>query len=102
MVVTAEIEITDGNTVERAHPQIIATADGGNSHPVDIYDGAKRIRLTGVSGDQRQIRFEVLPSLEVESQQPVTASVSTKPFIWILWVSCVLTTVGCLVAIRKK
>lgn len=102
MVVTAEIEITDGNTVERAHPQIIATADGGNSHPVDIYDGAKRIRLTGVSGDQRQIRFEVLPSLEVESQQPVTASVSTKPFIWILWVSCVLTTVGCLIAIRKK
>lgn len=100
-IVTADIAVTDGETVEHVQPQIFATADGGTSTPIDIMGGKKRIRLTGVSGDRRMARLELLPSREEESMQPVTASVSTKPFIWVLWLGTITLTVGTLVAIKK-
>ena len=100
-LVTADIAVTDGETVEHARPAILATADGGTSSPIEVFSGKKRIRLTGISGDDRMARLEVLPSIEEESMQPVTASVSTKPYIWLLWLGTVVVTVGTLVAIKK-
>jgi cytochrome c-type biogenesis protein CcmF len=32
---------------------------------------------------------------------PVTASVSTKSYIWLLWLSCLLVVLGSLLAARK-
>ena len=51
--VTADVAITDGETVEHAAPVILATDTGGKSEPVSVMDGRKRLRLTGVSGDQK-------------------------------------------------
>ena len=64
-------------------------------------DGKFRIRLTGVSADERDIRLEILPSLAEEMAMPVTASISTKPGISLLWLACVLVTIGGLVAARQ-
>lgn len=100
MLVTATIAVTDGETVEHAQPTIIATRDGGTSTPVPVFGGQKRIRLTGISGNDSQARLEILPSAEEEAQIAVTASVSTKPFIYLLWIGAVAASLGCFLAMR--
>ncbi|MBQ1875493.1 MAG: cytochrome c biogenesis protein CcsA [Selenomonas sp.] len=101
MLVTAEIAITDGQTVERYYPTILATMDGGTSQPIPIYDGKKRIRLTGIAENNSAARIEILPSVEEEAGQPITAHVSTKPFIWLLWLSSIMVVAGSLIAVKK-
>ena len=101
MLVKAVIAVTDGDMIERVEPTIKATSDGGTSQPVDVFDGKKRLRLTGVSADQKQVRLEILPSLETETQQAITASISVKPFIWLLWLGSILVCVGTLLASKR-
>ena len=95
-LVTAQIALTDGEEVDDAAPTILATETGGTSQPIEVMNGKFRIRLTGVSADERDIRIEILPSEAEEASLP--ASVSTKPGISILWLACVLVTVGGLLA----
>ena len=97
-LVTAQIALTDGEEVDDAAPMILATETGGTSQPIEVMNGKFRIRLTGVSADERDIRIEILPSEAEEAALPVPASVSTKPGISILWLACVLVTVGGLLA----
>ena len=97
-LVTAQIALTDGEEVGDAAPSILATETGGTSQPVEVMDGKFRIRLTGVSSDERDVRIEILPSVAEEAALPVAASLSTKPGISILWLACVLVTVGGLLA----
>ena len=97
-LVTAQIAMTDGEEVGEAAPSILATETGGTSQPIDVMDGKFRIRLTGVSADERDVRIEILPSMAEEAALPVAASLSTKPGISILWLACVLVTVGGLLA----
>ena len=97
-LVTAQIALTDGEEVDDAAPTILATETGGTSQPIEVMNGKFRIRLTGVSADKRDIRIEILPSEAEEASLPVSASVSTKPGISILWLACVLVTVGGLLA----
>ena len=101
MRVTADIAVTDGETVEHARPSILATAEGGTSSPIEVMEGRERLRLTAVSGDRRNVRLELMPSLQEELALPVQTSVSVKPVIWLLWLSATLVCAGCLVAIRK-
>lgn len=100
-LVTADVAVTDGETVETAQPSILATERGGTSQPVEVMGGKFRIRLTGVSGDDRDIRLELLPSVDEEAALPVAASVSTKPGISLLWLACVLVVLGGLTAARR-
>lgn len=100
-LVTASIAVTDGEKVEHVQPTILATRDGGTSTPIPVFDGKKRIRLTGISGNDSQARIELLPSAEEEAQVAVTASVSTKPFIYLLWIGAVAVSIGCFLAIRR-
>ena len=97
-LVTAQIALTDGEEVDDAAPTILATETGGTSQPIEVMNGKFRIRLTGISADERDIRIEILPSEAEEASLPVSASVSTKPGISILWLACVLVTVGGLLA----
>ncbi|MBE6100828.1 MAG: cytochrome C biogenesis protein [Selenomonas ruminantium] len=100
--VTAEISVTDGDKVETVQPVIeISPNHTGRSEPVSVLEGAKRARLTGITEDYRKLRLEVLPSLAEAGAVPVTASVSTKPYIWLLWLSCLMVTLGSLLAARK-
>ncbi|SFH89332.1 cytochrome c-type biogenesis protein CcmF [Selenomonas ruminantium] len=101
MLVKAVIAVTDGDTIERVEPAIQATQDGGTSKAVEVFGGQKRIRLTGVAADQKQVRLEILPSIETETQQAITASVSIKPYIWLLWLGSVLVCAGTLTALKK-
>jgi len=95
------ISITDGVKVSTVEPVIKVTAAGGESEAIPFFDGEKRIRLTGISGDESQIRVEILPSLETLSKMPVTATFSSKPFIWLLWLSVISIFVGTLLASFK-
>ena len=97
-LVTAQIALTDGEEVDDAAPTILATETGGTSQPIEVMNGKFRIRLTGVSADERDIRIEILPSEAEEASLPVSASVSTKPGISIRWLAGVLVTVGGLLA----
>ncbi len=100
-LVKVKISITDGEMIEEIEPTIQVTAIGGNSEPVKFFNGSKRLRLTGISGDENKIRVEILPSLETISSMPITATISTKPFIWILWLSAVSIVVGTLISIKR-
>ena len=52
-------------------------------------------------GRIKVIQARILPSIETEMQQAIITSVSTKPYIWVLWLGSVLVCVGTLVALRK-
>ena len=98
---TAAITITDGEVEEVIHPLITVTADGGSSQALEVFNGKRRVRLTGISGDLNKARLEILPTLEKLSSMPITATVSTKPFIWLLWLSVTTICLGTLLAIRN-
>lgn len=98
---TAAITITDGEVSAVIHPLIVVTPDGGSSQALEVFNGQRRVRLTGISGDLQKARLEILPTLDKLSAMPVTATISTKPFIWLLWLSVALICFGTLLAIRK-
>lgn len=98
---TASITITDGEIEEVIHPLITVTADGGTSKAIEVLDGKRRVRLTGISGDLDKARLEILPTLEKISSMPITATVTTKPLIWLLWLSVTAICIGTLIAIKR-
>ena len=102
MEMAAVLSVTDGTQVEHPEVRMVMDAAGTHSPVTEILGGAYRLRLTGIAEDQRRIRIELMPSAEEEAMQPVTASVSTKPFIWGLWISAVLVVAGCLAAVRLR
>ena len=101
ILVTARVGVTDGNTIEEAQLQLTATKDGGTSKPVEVFDGQRRLRLTGITQNGRQIRVESMPSLEAELSQPIMTSISVKPCIWLLWMGAVLVCAGTLWASKN-
>ena len=98
---TATITITDGEIVEAIHPTITVTPDGGTSQAIEVFKGQRRVRLTGISGDLQKARLEILPTIEKLSNMPITATVTTKPYIWLLWLSVTTICFGTLFAIKK-
>jgi len=98
---TAVITITDGEVEEVIHPTIIVTPDGGSSQAMEVFNGKRRVRLTGISGDLEKARLEILPTLEKISSMPITATISTKPFIWLLWLSVMTICAGTFWAIKR-
>ncbi|MCR5834304.1 MAG: cytochrome c biogenesis protein CcsA [Selenomonadaceae bacterium] len=98
---TATITITDGEVKEKIQPTITVTADGGFSKAIEVLDGKRRVRLTGISSDLQKARLEILPTLKEISAMTITTTVSTKPLIWLLWLSVSVICLGTLIAIRK-
>ena len=99
---TAKIEVTDGIQTEIIEPLIEVTADGGSSSAIEILDGRRRVRLTGISGDELKARVEILPALAEISAVPITTTVSTKPLIWLLWLSAAAVCAGTFLAVRRR
>ena len=99
---TAAITITDGDLEEVIHPMIVVTPDGGSSKSLEVFNKRRRIRLTGISGDLEKARLELLPTYERLSTMPITATISTKPYIWLLWLSVAAICLGTLIAIKRK
>ena len=97
----AKIEVSDGNKTEIFEPSITVTADGGTSKSKEILDGRRRVRLTGISGDLSKARMEILPTVEELSATPITLTISTKPIIWLLWLSVAAICLGTLTAVKK-
>jgi len=98
---TAAITITDGEVEEVIHPLITVTPDGGSSKSIEVFNGKRRVRLTGISGDLDKARLEILPTYEKLSAMPITATISTKPFIWILWLSVTAICIGTMLTIKN-
>lgn len=99
---SAKISVTDGIETEIIQPEIKVTADGGSSEAIEILSGKRRVRLTGISGDEMKARIEILPALAEISAIPITTTVSTKPLIWLLWLSAAAVCAGTLAAVRKE
>lgn len=97
---TASITITDGEVEEVIHPLITVTPDGGSSQALEVFKGQRRVRLTGISGDLEKARLEILPTLNKLSEMPITATISTKPYIWLLWLSVTAICLGTMLATR--
>ncbi|MBO6179818.1 MAG: cytochrome c biogenesis protein CcsA [Selenomonadaceae bacterium] len=102
LTAVARISVTDGQNEDVATPSITVSKTSGVSDAVDILGGKKRIRLTGVSENQKKIRIEVLPSLEEMSKAPVVSTISAKPYIWLLWLGAAMIVIGTMTAAFRK
>ena len=102
LLAVANISVTDGKEDDVATPSILVSKTSGVSEPVEILNGKKQIRLTGVSENKKKIRVEIIPSKEDMAKVPVTAHISEKPFIWILWLGAALITLGVAFAAKKR
>ena len=100
--VTANIKVTDGVNTEIACPVIFVNQNGGISDSIEILNHRRRIRLTGVSKDKSKIRLEILPTLEEISKVPILTTISTKPFIGVLWLSAAAVCAGTLGRLKNK
>ena len=98
---TAKISVNDGVKQEIINPLITVTPDGGTSKSIEFFDGRRRVRLTGISGDLEKARLEILPTYAELHGTPVTLTISTKPFIWLLWLSVAAICAGTLLSVKK-
>lgn len=98
---TAKISVNDGVKQEIINPLITVTPDGGTSKSIEFLDGRRRVRLTGISGDLEKARLEILPTYSELHDTPVTLTISTKPFIWLLWLSVAAICAGTFAAVKK-
>lgn len=98
---TAKISVNDGVKQEIINPLITVTPDGGTSTSIEFFDGRRRVRLTGISGDLEKARLEILPTYSELHDTPVTLTISTKPFIWLLWLSVAAICTGTFAAVKK-
>lgn len=102
ILAVANISVTDGTNDEVVAPSILVSQTSGVSEPVEILNGKKQIRLTGVSENRKKIRIEIIPSKKDMAKVPITAHISEKPFIWLLWLGAVLVTIGILTALTTR
>ena len=97
-IASAELRLERANTeLEERENNLAALRD----ELARVEDEKERLRLTGVTQNQKQIRIESMPSVEAESKQAITASVSVKPCIWLLWLGSVLICAGTLWAVKR-
>ena len=101
ILAVAKISVTDGKSDDLAEPSILVSKTAGISEPVEILGGKKRIRLTGVSENRKKVRIEIIPSKEELSKVPITANISEKPFIWLVWLGAILIVAGTALAVKK-
>ena len=100
MKITLVLSVTNGDTVEDHELMMLYDSKGVHSPAENILQGSKRIRLTGVAEDQKRVRIELLPSEAELAAEPLKVSLSTKPGIALLWLSCGLIVLGCLLPLR--
>ena len=100
MKITLVLSVTNGDTVEDHELMMLYDSKGVHSPAENILQGSKRIRLTGVAEDQKRVRIELLPSESELAAEPLKVSLSTKPGIALLWLSCGLIVLGCLLPLR--
>lgn len=101
MLVKAMVDVTDGTQTENV-VLVLAYDKDFKSIPVNILGNKYQLALTGVSNDESKIRIEVTNNEEKQAKHEVEVEVSTKPFVWLVWLGTILITISCLgAAIRR-
>jgi cytochrome c-type biogenesis protein CcmF len=95
MLVKAMVDVTDGTQTENV-VLVLAYDKDFKSIPVNILGNKYQLALTGVSNDENKIRIEVTNNEEKQSQHEIEVEVSTKPFVWLVWLGTILITISCL------
>lgn len=98
----AAIAVTDGETVDLAEVSLTAAGMKAGAESFAVLDGRRRLRLVGISEDRKSVMLQILPALEEEARLPLTASVSEKPLLWLLWLGAAFTFVGTSIAVRRR
>ena len=101
-VFLADIAVTDGEKVDLAEVRLTAAGMKAATESFAVLDGRRRLRLVGISEDRKSIMLQILPALEEEARMPLAASVSDKPFLWLLWLSAAFVFVGTSLAVRRR
>ena len=98
----ADIAVTDGETVDLAEVSLTAAGMKATTESFAVLDGKRRLRLLGISEDRKSIMLQILPAIEEEARLPLTASVSEKPLLWLLWLGAAFTFFGTSCALRRR
>ena len=98
----AAIAVTDGETVDLAEVSLTAAGMKAATESFAVLNGKRRLRLLGISEDRKSIMLQILPALEEEARLPLTASVSEKPLLWLLWLGAAFVFVGTSCAVRRR
>jgi cytochrome c-type biogenesis protein CcmF len=99
--VNVSLEVKNDKTTETVVLEMINDNGQFKAVPVKILDNTYIISLTGVSAADRQARLE-LRKVEPEKAPSIDIDISFKPFVWLVWLGCILITFGCLFALGKK
>ncbi len=98
----ADIAVTDGETVDLAEVSLTAAGMKAATESFAVLNGKRRLRLLGISEDRKSIMLQILPAIEEEARLPLTASVSEKPLLWLLWLGAAFTFFGTSCALRRR
>ena len=98
----ADIAVTDGETVDLAEVSLTAAGMKAATESFAVLNGKRRLRLLGISEDRKSIMLQILPAIEEEARLPLTASVSDKPLLWLLWLGAAFTFFGTSCAVRRR
>ena len=98
----ADIAVTDGETVDLAEVSLTAAGMKAATESFAVLNGKRRLRLLGISEDRKSIMLQILPAIEEEARLPLTASVSEKPLLWLLWLGAAFVFVGTSCAVRRR
>lgn len=99
--VNVSLEVKNDKTTETVVLEMINDNGQFKAVPVKMLDNTYIISLTGVSAVDRQARLE-LRKVEPEKAPSIDIDISFKPFVWLVWLGCILITFGCLFALGKK
>ena len=98
----AAIAVTDGEIVDLAEVSLTAAGMKAATESFAVLNGKRRLRLLGISEDRKSIMLQILPALEEEARLSLTASVSEKPLLWLLWLGAAFVFVGTSCAVRRR
>ena len=95
------IAVTDGETVELLEASLVASGMKASTEAVPVLGGQRRLRVVGISENRKEVMVQILPAIEEEARLPLTASVSEKPLLWLLWLGAAFAFGGTAFAAAK-
>lgn len=93
------VDVTDGTTTDELVLLLLGDRQGYRSVPVTALNGRCQMMVKGISPDQQQVQLYMNDNQK--TQQNFETEVSTKPFVWLVWLGAAAIVLGCLVSVVK-
>jgi cytochrome c-type biogenesis protein CcmF len=108
--VGAKVEFNKDGKTHTITPAIILSSGTQRNDPAELPEGFSgnggvvKVILSRVNADQKliQLAFEGLGEKTEEQPDQLLVQISRKPFMNILWLGCILLSIGTIIAMKKR